>query len=88
MGDPFVFSDEDGDYWGAGHIEPSRFVELCRAHDEECGIDSKEEGVDNGGLDPAYILHSYFYQHPEDEERMIRCEPEDTGAEPWTEWRR
>lgn len=83
-----AWSDEDGNYWAEGHIAPEQFVELCREHDRECGIDSTEEGVDDGGLNPAHITHSWWRQCPDDDEVMHRSSPNHAGAAPFTEWRR
>lgn len=88
---PEVWSDENGNYWGIGHISPELFVTLCRAHDDKCGVDSREEGVDDGGLDPANIRHAWFRPtRPDDPEceDETRCAETHLQARPYTEWRR
>lgn len=85
---PLVWSDEDGDYFGEGHIVPEEFRAACVECDKEYGYEeSDEEGC--GEMDPARITYGWWYQpDPENEERMLRCEPDHPGAEPFTAWRR
>lgn len=83
-----VWSDEDGDYFGEGHIPPEEFRAACVEVDKEYGYQPEdEEGC--GEMDPAQITHEWWYQpDPDNDELMKRCAADHPGAFPFTAWRR
>jgi hypothetical protein len=92
MSKPNVWGDENGDfYFAEGHVPPEEFKALCIAYDEECGIDSEEEGAAH--MDTSRIVHYWVrvpLHVPDDEvddycdAPLERCGPNDERAEAWT----
>jgi hypothetical protein len=85
-----VWNDEDGNYYGHGHIEPEAFRDACLRLDRECGLDEEEIAEFYAGqIEPEAVQHSWFrlkYPGTDNDEAYERCGPDDPGAEPWTEW--
>jgi hypothetical protein len=83
-----VWSDENGNYFGEGHIPPAEFKVVCLKYDVEvCGVDPIDEGC--ADMDPDKVRHEWWFQpDPDDDERMRRCDADHPGALPFTAWRR
>jgi hypothetical protein len=85
-----VWGNEDGDYFGEGHIEPEAFKAAAHAYDVEClGEDHDCEWDCSATMELDDVSHEWWYQpDPDNDELMRRCEPDHPGAEPFTAWRR
>lgn len=89
---PLVWSGEDGDYSGEGHIDPAAFKAAAHAHDMEClGEDHDcEWGECSAEMVLDDVSHEWWYPiDPTNDETAYRpCDPDHPDAKPWTIWRR
>lgn len=53
-----VWNDEDGNYFGEGHIPGARFKEMCRAYDmKTLGEDHDPDYEGCGDMEPGEVEH-------------------------------
>ncbi len=81
--EPNVYGDENGNWFGMGHIELDEMVALCIAWEGEVA-----DGVEESEIDRASLSHYYVIPDPENDERFQVVDAETAGAEPMTGIRR
>jgi hypothetical protein len=89
---PQVWSDENGDYFAQGHVDPETFKTAAHAHDVYClGADHVcEDGECSAEMEPDEVEHGWWYPvDPTNEEAGYHtCTEDHPGAEPFTAWTR
>lgn len=86
-----LFDDEDGDFWGFGHIDKQEFVdalvEVWRLHGVYEDMIDWHKSVDAKDVDHRYIRTTNPEEMDEDMWTFSLCKKEDQGAFAVTLWR-
>lgn len=97
---PEALASEDGErWWAKGHVAPTTMllatlVETATnyGHEDAGGMLASPTPGASLADNQAYVAvladqvrHFWWKRDPDNDERMLDCEPDDEGAEPWTE---